>query len=368
MTGFGLLIPIGPFFGLHLGATASEITYAFGAYSLGQLIAAPLWGRLSDRIGRRPVLIVTLGLTAALYLVLSQAQTMLDVGFARFATGIAAGNIGAALAAGADISTPETRARSMGVLGAAFGLGFILGPAIGGLAAGDDPNRADFARVCFYAAGLAFTAMLVAIWRFKESRPADQPARPKAVTRGLLNKPALLVLLFITLAMITAQALMEQVFALWSKGLLDWGPREVGLTFGAVGLIAAGLQGGATGRLTARFGERPLLAAGLCLFIVGLGGLTMASSSAMAIASLAVLAVGSGLAGPALQTLVSFQAEPESRGAVQGLQQSASALGRVLGPLAAGPAFDTIGHTAPFMIGAGLVLIALIVSLAPARS
>jgi DHA1 family tetracycline resistance protein-like MFS transporter len=365
MTGFGLLIPVGPYFGLHLGASASEITYAFGAYSFGQLIAAPIWGRLSDRFGRRPILIITLAMTAALYLVLSMAQSMWDVGLTRLAAGIAAGNVGAALAAAADASTPQNRARAMGVMGAAFGLGFIVGPAIGGLAAGADPDQQSFARVCYYAAGLAGVAALVAVWRLKETRPANLPPRPKQSARGLLAKPALLMLLGVTLAMITAQALMEQVFALWAKGLLNWGPQDVGLTFAAVGVIAAGLQGGATGRLTARFGERPLLAAGLVLFVLGLIGLALANSSTTAILALAVLAIGSGLAGPALQSLVSYQAEPESRGAVQGLQQSASALGRVIGPLAAGPAYDVIGHTAPFAIGAGLVGLALILVLAP---
>jgi MFS transporter, DHA1 family, tetracycline resistance protein len=363
MTGFGLLIPIGPFFGTHLGASATEITYAFGAYSFGQLIAAPLWGRLSDKIGRRPVLILTLSLTAALYLVLSIAQSMWDVGLTRLAAGVAAGNIGAALAAAADISTPENRAKSMGVLGAGFGLGFIVGPAIGGLAAGADPSQQDFARVCYYAAGLAGVAALAAFFRFKETRPAHLPAQPQGAARAMLTKPALLALLGITLAMITAQALMEQVFALWSAGLLAWGPVEVGLIFAAVGVIAAGLQGGATGWLTARFGEKNLLAAGLVLFVSGLLGLAFATTSVAAIAALAVLAVGSGLGGPALQSLVSYQADPESRGAVQGLQQSASALGRVIGPLAAGPAFDGLGHTAPFLIGAGLVAGALCLTL-----
>ncbi len=363
MTGFGLLIPIGPFFGVHLGASATDITYAFGAYSFGQLIAAPLWGRLSDRIGRRPVLIITLALTAILYLVLAMAQSMWDVGVARLAAGVAAGNIGAALAAAADVSTPQTRAKAMGVLGAAFGLGFICGPAIGGLAAGGDPDHADFARVCWYAAALAGIAVVVALWRLKETRPADAPARRPGASAAMLRKPALVLMLAITLAMITAQALMEQVFALWSKGLLLWGPQEVGLTFAGVGIIAAALQGGATGRLTLRYGERNLLACGLVLFVIGLIGLAVTSTSLMAVGSLLIMAVGSGLAGPALQSLVSYQADGQSRGSVQGLQQSASALGRVIGPLAAGPAFDLLGHTAPFWIGAALVATALVLVL-----
>lgn len=363
MTGFGLLIPIGPFFGQHLGASATEITHAFGAYSVGQLLAAPLWGRLSDKFGRRPVLILTLSMTAGLYLVLSFAQSMLDVGLTRLAAGVAAGNIGAALAAAADISTPENRAKSMGILGAAFGLGFIVGPAIGGLAAGANPTHEDFARVCYYAAGLAGLAAVAAFFRLKETRPAHLPPRPKGAARALLRKPAMLTLLGITLAIITAQALMEQVFALWSAKQLTWGPYEVGMTFAVVGLIAAGLQGGATGRLTKRFGERALLASGLVLFVLGLLGLTIATTSPAAVGALAVMAVGSGLAGPALQSLVSYQADAASRGAVQGLQQSASALGRVIGPLAAGPAFDYLGHTAPFAIGAGLVALALVLVL-----
>jgi MFS transporter, DHA1 family, tetracycline resistance protein len=359
MTGFGLVVPIAPFFGLHLGASATEITYAIGAYSLAQLIAAPLWGRLSDRIGRRPVLIVSLLLTAAMYIALSRAESILDVGLARFAAGLAAGNIGAGFAAAADISTNETRARAMGIVGAGFALGFIVGPAIGGFAAGVDPGHAEFARVCYVACGLALIAAVVAFFLLPESRPANLPPRRAGMTRALLSRPVLLFLCMGSVMGVTGQAMVETTFGLWAEIKLAWTPPIVGVTFGTLGLSAAALQGMGAGPLARRFGAPRLLILGYVTYLAGFSLLAMANAAPVAIAGMTLLGIGAGLIGPAIQTLVSLEANDDERGAVQGVYQSALALGRVFGPLLAGPLFDGLGASAPFAAGAVLSAVAL---------
>ena len=363
MTGFGIVIPIVPFFGVHLGADATAITYAIGAYSLGQFIAAPLWGRLSDRFGRRPILIATLALTAVFYVVLAQASTIDEIGLTRFMTGLVAGNIAAAFAAAADISSEETRARTMGMLGAGVGLGFIVGPAIGGLVAGGAPDQADFARVAYVAAGLAAASVVVAMLVLRETRPAGAPIRSAALT-PFWTRPRLFALMGVTLLTLTAQALMESSFGLWSEKELGWGPPQLGATFAALGLVSALLQGGAMGRLARHFSEGQLLTGGLALYAAGFGALIFAHDSTHAIAAMVLLALGGGVVSPSLQALVSREAAAQERGAVLGVQQSASSLGRVFGPLASGPVFDGLGHNAPFALGAVLMVAAAAIAAA----
>ncbi len=369
MTGFGIVIPIVPFFALHLSASATETTFAIGAYSLGQLIAAPVWGRISDRVGRRPVLVFTLVATGFSYLWLAQADTVGELGVVRFCAGLAAGNIAAAFAAAADLSSAETRARTMGIVGAGLGLGFILGPAIGGLLAGNDPSQSDFSRVCHAAAALAGAAALAALVLLPETRKtrdagkAEQPARAGALWR----RPLLVQLVAVTLLATAAQAVMESTYGLWSERRLGWGPVETGLVFGALGVVAALVQGAGTGRLTARFGEARLLLVGLLLFAVGFVGMALASTPLGAVAATAVLALASGVVTPALQSIVAAQAEAQERGAVLGVQQSASSLGRVVGPALAGPVFDALGPAAPFWCSAALALAAAALAWRSAR-
>jgi len=179
MTGFGVFLPIFPFLALELGASPTATTIAMGCYSLGQLIASPLWGRLSDRIGRKPILIIGLLGGVASYLWLSRAETVIDLGAARLFGGLMAGNIGAAFAAAADLADDRTRARNMGLLGAAVGFGFIAGPALGAFLIGHEPNREAFAHVCLASAALAGVAALTAFLLFRETLPKEA-RRPDA--------------------------------------------------------------------------------------------------------------------------------------------------------------------------------------------
>jgi len=384
MTGFGVFLPIFPFLALELNATATTATIAMGAYSFGQLISSPFWGGLSDRVGRKPILIAGLIGGVVSYLWLARAESVYELGAARLFGGLMAGNVGAAFAAAADLADDKTRARNMGLLGAAVGLGFIAGPALGAFLVGGEPDRESFERICILSAALAGSAALTALVLFRETlprrlgAPAPSPADSASVSskpageapavqvsaRALLvSRPALLRFAVVMFLAIAAQALMETTFGLWADAELNWGPREVGWTLAALGLGAVLLQGGAAGAAARLLGERVTLLIGLALFAAGMGGLGVSHEVETMAASLTAFVIGIGLSMPALNSLIAVQASESERGAVMGLSQSAGALGRVAGPLGAGALFDTFGTGASFTAAAVLVLIAMFVTL-----
>ncbi|MEZ5959215.1 MAG: MFS transporter [Hyphomonadaceae bacterium] len=372
MTGFGIFLPIFPFLSLDLGATPTTTTIAMGAYSLGQLISSPLWGRLSDRVGRKPILITGLIGGVISYVWIAHAGTVYDLGAARLFGGLMAGNVGAAFAAAADLADDKTRARNMGLLGAAVGLGFIGGPALGALLIGHEPTRADFVQVCYASAVLAALAAVAAVLFFRESLAPEARAqkgqKPESRVALLMSRASLLRFIIVMFLAIAAQALMETTFALWADAELQWGPREVGWTLAGMAAGAALLQGGGAGRAARVLGERLTLLIGLALFAAGFAGLAVSHEAPTMAASLTALVIGLGLATPALNALIATQASDSERGAVMGISQSASALGRVAGPLSAGVLFDQLGTGAPFAVAAVLIIAALFVALGePAR-
>jgi MFS family permease len=367
MTGFGVFLPIFPFLALHIGASPTAVTISMGAYSLGQLIASPFWGRLSDKIGRKPVLVIGLVGAAISYVFISFADNVETLCFARLFGGLMAGNIGAAFAAAADLADDKTRARNMGLLGAAVGFAFIAGPALGALLIGHEPDRAGFARVCLVSAGLAALAAIAAAALFEESLPPSA-RRQKGVPRPrrvalLLARPALTRFVVVMFLMVAAQALLETAFGLWSDAVLHWGPRQVGWTLAALGAGAVLLQGGGAGAAARIVGERLTLFLGLALFALGLAVLAAVGDFNGMAAAMVVFGIGVALATPALNALIAAQADGHDRGAVMGLSQSAGSLGRVAGPLSSGALFDHFGPWSPFAVGAVLVLLALIVAM-----
>ncbi len=373
MTGFGVFLPIFPFLALEVGATPTATTIAMGAYSLGQLISSPFWGRLSDRVGRKPILIAGLLGGVVSYLWLARAASVEELGAARLFGGLMAGNVGAAFAAAADLADDKTRARNMGLLGAAVGFGFIAGPALGALLVGEEPTRAQFANVCFASAALAGAAAFAALLLFGESLPREaRRKRGESRVRSLAiltSRPVAARFIAVMFLMIAAQALMETTFGLWADAELQWGPREVGWTLAALGVGAVLFQGGGAGAASRLLGERLTLLIGLALFAAGFSGLAVSHAPSTMAASLVPLVIGLGLATPALNALIAAQADARERGVVMGLTQSAGALGRVAGPLAAGAIFDAFGAGAPFAAAALLILGALFVALGePERS
>lgn len=373
LVGFGLLIPLLPFYAQRVGAGPDVITLVLGLYSLAQFLAAPLWGRLSDRYGRKPILAITsIGLGFS-YVVLAFADTLALVALSRIVGGVMAGNIATAQAYVADITTPETRARGLGLLGAAFGLGFIAGPAIGGVLAGGDVGNADFVSPALAAMLLSFIAAFGVIAFLKESLPRDtafESRRSRATVRDkirvITRRKSLLMLIAVGFLTITAWAQFETVFALWANAVFTYGPREIGLIVGFMGVVNAVVQGMFLGRLSRRFGETKLALFSLVLFVTGYAAVAASSSLPLLLAACAILALASALFNPAVTSLVSQEADADERGAVLGAYQSASALGRVVGPVFSGSLF-AIGQMLPYIVAAALAAPAIILVTMTAR-
>jgi len=367
LVGFGLVIPLLPFYAARFGASPQAVTILVAVYSLVSMVTAPLWGRLSDRIGRRPVLMASTITSSLAYLWLGLAPSLWMLFAARALAGACAGNISAAQAYIADITTPENRARGMGMIGAAFGIGFIIGPALGGAVAGNDLAHADLMTPGLIAAGLSFVAFLGVVAVLPESLKPEARRPPKrgrlAAIGAAFRRPVLSRLLLVFFLAILAFAGMEATFALWAMRQFSWGPAQVGYIFTYVGVLLAVMQGGAIGPLTKRVGEEWLLLGGLGLIALGLVILPAATGLAPLLVSMTLLAFGMGAMQPSLNSLISRRAGSEEQGEVMGVAQSVSSFSRVLGPAIAGALFAGLGSGSPFIWGAILVVAALAIGL-----
>jgi DHA1 family tetracycline resistance protein-like MFS transporter len=356
--GFGMLIPLVPYMAVRFGVTPAYITPILGIYSLCQLLAAPLWGRLSDRYGRRPVLIASLSGACASYLLLGFAHSTLGLVVARVIAGLMAGNIAAAFAYASDVSTAADRAKSMGVVGAAIGVGFMLGPAIGGLLAGDDLRSAAFTRPAITASALSLIAIALVVYLLPESHAAGRRSASDAPRTGalrlLLARPALRAIAGASFLVTCSQSTFESIFAIWALHKFGFGPRTVGLVLFGLALLAVGVQGGLVRVLVPRIGEMRLAIGGVALYVCGLSTLAISSGLTLAMAGLACCAVGGGAFIPCASAIASKQASALERGAVMGTYQIGASLARALVPLVSGALYASEGPSAPFVFGAAL--------------
>lgn len=367
LVGFGVIIPLLPFFGEHFGASPAQVGLLMAAYSFTQFLAAPLWGRLSDRIGRRPVLIASLTGAVGAYVWLGFADSLWMLFAARLAGGAMAGNISTAFAYVADITGPSNRAKGMGMVGAAFGLGFIFGPAIGGILAGPDPLAADYRTPALAAAALSGLALVLTVLILKESLPPDVRSRhaeiPSATRwrrfRIAITQPSVALLLAISFLATFVFAGMETTFAMWSRRSFGWGPEQNGYLFAFVGLLSAIIQGGLIGRLAKRFGEGRLVVFGSTLLALGMLMIPFSASLASLLAAMVIVALGFSLLSPSLNSLISLQVGAELQGGTMGVARSVTTLARVLGPGWAGALFYYIGKDWPFL-GGTLVMAAVV--------
>jgi DHA1 family tetracycline resistance protein-like MFS transporter len=372
LAGFGVILPVFPFWGRELGASPTEVTLAMGAFSLGQFVGAPLWGKLSDRIGRKPAMVGSLLGAGVAYFLMAGAQDIWWLGLTRLLAGLMAGNVAVAFAYAGDVTTPDERPRVMGLLGAAFALGFILGPAIGGLIAGDTPSTAAYARVGLWAAAMCGVAALSVVFALPESLTDERRARAAAhggapALRALIAaKPLVAWLTLLNFLALAAAALMEATFALWADDILGFSPRDVGLSFGLVGLISAAAQALLAAPLARRFGASRVVVGALAMYTAGLAGLAMATGPLSALVTLGITAVGVGLYNPAFQTIVADATNDADRGLINGVTQGGSSLGRIAGPIAGGPIYEGFSPSAPFAFGAVAMLASLALAAAMA--
>jgi DHA1 family tetracycline resistance protein-like MFS transporter len=350
LLGFGIIIPLFPFMGVRLGLSPAEITLILAVYSFCQFVAAPAWGRLSDRFGRRPILMCGMLGAAGSYVLLAFADSPAWLIASRALGGLMAGNLSAAFAYASDVTDEENRARGMGFIGAAVGLGFTLGPAIGGQLSGEGANLALPALV---AAGMSFAAFLAVGLFLPESHvsPGHEREHGIAAWRSVLRRPVLAQLVLAGLLITTAHATLESIIALWALDRFAFGPREVGLLFLLIGGVLVIMQGGMVGRLTRRFGEVRVAMGGVLSYLLGLATLSLANDVALAVAGGFFCGVGAGAYTPSLASLVSKQADVTERGLVMGTYQSANSLARILGPAISGTVYVGIAREAPFLLG-----------------
>lgn len=263
--------------------------------------------------------------------------------------------------------------RKVRMLGAAFGPGFIFGPAIGGLLAGDAPGAAEFARVAYVSAAITALAVIGVFIQLPESLTPERRAATKAaggtpaIATVLRAKPAVFGLILLGLLVIGSAAMMETTFALFADDQLGWTPRQVGLSFGLIGTISAVLQAVGSAPLAKRFGPNRVALIGIASYAAGLTGLGLAVGGTAVLVALAVTAIGVGVFNPAFQTLVASTTDDDDRGIVNGLTQGGSAMGRIIGPAISGAMFQHIGPAAPFLAGAAAMVLAFGVAVAAGR-
>lgn len=356
LVGFGMIIPVLPFYAEHLGIAPSLIIFFFGLYSVGQLIGSPLWGAMSDRVGRRPVLLATLAANALANVVLAFAGNAWQLALSRLVSGLAAGNISIAYAYVADITTDAERPKALGLLGAAFGLGFIFGPALGGALGGGESGVANIARVALAAAGMSSLAFIATFARLRESHGEEHRvaagARAKGLRWRLLDRLELRRLLIVTLIVVGAVSMLQGTFSLWAAEDLGVSPRNLGFVFAFIGVIAVTVQGGLMGRLSARYAPETLTRTGILLVVAALVLIPFSPNVWASLAPMALYGLGSALFSPSVSTLVTRTAGATERGAVLGLFQGTASLGRVVGPMAASGIAALAGLRAPFWVAA----------------
>ncbi len=357
LLGFGMVIPVMPLYARQLGASEAWTGLLSTGYSAMQFVFAPIWGRLSDRIGRRPVLLASIFLTAAAFLVYGLAGSFAVLLASRLFAGAATAHIAIARAYVADVTAPQDRARGMGLIGAAFGLGFVLGPVTGSAL-----SHVSLATPGLAAAGLAALNGLAALLVLPE--PEQRKLRA-AAARGRftvffreMGLPGIRRVVLVYFISVLAFSAMEATYAFLVTQRYRVDQQHVGYLFGYIGILVVVVQGGLIGRLTRRFGEVALLVAGTALQAVALALLPFAGSAAGLWVATAPLAIGAGLAQPSLSSLLSRLARADEQGGTLGLGESAAAFGRIRGPEAGTWTFGRWSQAFPYVAGGALMVIA----------
>jgi len=379
LIGFGMILPLLPFYAQVYEASPFQIGLLFSSYSLAQLVFAPLLGRLSDRVGRRPLLLASIAGSIAAYLLFAAAPSLGVLIVARTLAGVAAANYAIAQAYVADVSTRENRARAMGLIGAAFGVGFVLGPALGALLVyagkSDALGHLGPRLVPLTAAGLAIANLVFAVFWLPESLSPERRGRSRrgswlslADLRVAWASPMMRGLMLLLFLVTLCFSMMESTLALFCQQRFGFDASHTGVLFAFVGIVLAVVQGGLLGRMVRRFGERGLIRGGITTMVAGLFILPFTPVSQPPLlwfallpllAGLTLLAIGQGLNQPSTLSLLSGLTHDDAQGGTIGVSRSFSALARTLGPAAGTWLFGTAGAGSPFWAAGGLMLLAL---------
>lgn len=383
LIGFGIVLPLLPFYGSEFGATAITIGLLYSIFSFAQLIFSPIWGSLSDRIGRRPIMIIsTLGSMVA-YIIFGLAGSLGVLLFSRLLAGVMGGSISTAQAYIADVTTTEERARGMGLIGAAFGIGFVLGPVLAAglinpafagffanlgyadLAAWLEANK--YALPGFFAAFLSFCSFLWVFFRLEETVDKERAkSLPKFKFGGVFTKSFwerlsdskakgtafFGMLVFSAFILSFGQSNLYSAFPLFSEAILGMDAQQVSLQFFYIGIIAVVIQGGLIRPLTRKFAEEKIFLAGNILMAIGMVLIGLSTEVWMLTLFLGLMAVGHSLNLPTMNSLISKEADPAQVGTVMGTAQGLSGLGRTIGPTWGGFLFGVSPFIPFFVTGA----------------
>jgi len=371
------MIPLLPFYAEKLGASPSQVGWLVGVYALCQLFSGPLLGRMSDHVGRKPLLIVSQIGTLIGFLITALAGTLWVVFLGRIIDGATAGNLSLAQAYISDVTKPEERAKSFGIIGIAFGLGFLIGPAISGLL-----SRFDYRLPILAAALMSFTSILATTFLLPSvknvHRVQSGPSGPGGRRLSLVQwgeygryfrQPGLGTLLVQFLVFTFSFAMFVSALALFVERRITWhgkpfGPEQTGYVWAYAGLLGIGLQGPALGRLVKRFGERALNRTGFAAYVLGYSMLAFAHSIPWLLLSTTVLALG-GLVRPTLTSMITQETSREEQGTVLGLTQSLTSVSQIVGPPLAGLLIQHDLLTAWGLAVAAVALLGLAISSRP---
>ncbi len=373
--GFGLVLPPFIFVAQNFGASAMFAAFIISTFAMGQFLATPVWGKLSDRHGRKPILVLTMLGSAVAYGLMAWADVLGNVWLlliSRFLTGLMAGNFAAATAYVTDITPADKRAQGMGMVGGAVSIGFMAGPAVGGLMSGDTAESATLLWPAVAAVTVSLLTMVAIALFLKESLPPEQRATKERVAerkaagldssfRQILSRPILAPMVLMGFLVFFAMTNFETTFPLWADAGFGWGPQQVGFIFMYLGFVVMLTQMFIVGRMAPLFGEGRLLQFATCSYIFGLLFMATVPFSVdppdwrVMMFGITFTALGGAMFNTASTSWVSKQAGDTERGAVLGLYQSAGWLGRSVGPTFSGFLFQTFGANAPLFAGALLM-------------
>lgn len=360
LVGFGIIVPLLPFYAERFGASGLTIGLLFGVFSICQLIASPVLGEASDRYGRRPVLIFSLAGTVVSFVMLAMAQSITMLFLARIVDGLSGGNISTARAYVADITEPQDCSRAYGIIGAAFGLGFILGPALSGLLV-----PVSYTAPIWAAAGITAVATLMALLWLPETvhRTTASAGLPFRAMGGMLRRPHLRRVLVIDFVYWFAFAIFQTTFALFVARRFGFDAAQTGYLFAGFGLLGAVVQGGLIRPIVGRLGDKTTFIVGLGCSAFGLLAATQTHSLLPFVLAMVPLALGIGFGHPTISTLVSRAARQDEQGRVQGAASAVESLGRAIGPVWGNASLQRFGESMPYLSAAGFLVMTLILSL-----
>lgn len=350
LIGFGIVVPILPFYAQQFGANATILGFLLMSFSLMQFAGSSFWGRLSDKFGRKTILLITMAGSCAGLIMVGAAPSLLVLFAGRILSGFFSANISVASAYVSDVTTEENRAKGMGLIGAAFGVGFLLGPALGGVL-----SKYSYATPMYAAAGLTALNLIYASLRLPEPKRhhATDPLLPK--TKVLSHKP-IFKLCFIYFIFSVGVTQLESVFAFFMMDRFQYDAMHVAYILALMALIMILIQGGLIRMLTQKYGETLLILSGALILAFAFFFVPRSTTVALLLFPLCIASVGRAVSQPALMSLVSKKSPPHMRGAVMGTFQASASLGRVIGPAVAGILYDH-WQAGPFYFAAVLLVI-----------